>query len=86
MLKDFLTKIIYHCVLLDLLEEGDGMMANRGFDIADGLERRGASLVMPTFLQGQDQFTDEHVFKKWSPMVAIFIHVINHSRPCTASY
>lgn len=39
-------KIIRHCGILDLIEEGDGMMADRGFDISRDLESRGASCLL----------------------------------------
>ncbi|KAK3108725.1 hypothetical protein FSP39_014186 [Pinctada imbricata] len=50
-------KIVRHCGILDLIEEGDGLMVDRGFDISPDLETRGAKLIMPSFLSGQNQFT-----------------------------
>ena len=54
-------KIVRHCGLLELIEEGDGLMVDRGFDIENDLAKRGASLIMPAFLQGQDQFDDKQL-------------------------
>jgi len=43
--------------LLDLLESGDTVMADKGFLIADLLAQRGCKLVMPTFLSHKGQFS-----------------------------
>lgn len=67
-------KIIRHCGILDLLEEGDSLMADKGFDIADDLEKRGVSLTMPPFLRDQDQFTEDQVQSTRS-IAAVRVHV-----------
>ncbi|XP_064607334.1 uncharacterized protein LOC135471860 [Liolophura sinensis] len=67
-------KIIRHCGLLDLLEDGDSLMVDRGFDIREDVERRGASLIIPTFLHGQQQFTDEQL-KFSRGVAAVRVHV-----------
>ena len=36
--------------VLDLLEPGDNVMADRGFDVGDVLEARGIMLNIPPFL------------------------------------
>jgi hypothetical protein len=67
-------KIIRHCGILDLLEEGDGLMADRGFDIEADLINRGATLIMPSFLQGQDQFTEKQL-KESRNIATVRVHV-----------
>ena len=51
-------KITKDCGILDLLEPGDQIMADRGFDIADDLPS-GVTLNIPAFLNGNDQLTLE---------------------------
>ena len=38
------------CVILDLIEKGDNIMADRGFEIKELLSRKGATLNIPPFL------------------------------------
>jgi hypothetical protein len=49
-------KITHDCGILDLLEEGDQIMADRGFDIADDLPA-GVTLNITAFLSGDEQLT-----------------------------
>ena len=51
-------KITKNCGILDLLEPGDQIMADRGFDIADDLPS-GVTLNIPAFLNGNDLLTLE---------------------------
>ena len=51
-------KITKDCGILDLLEPGDQIMADRGFDIADDLPS-GVTLNIPAFLNGNDLLTLE---------------------------
>ena len=51
-------KITRDCGILDLLEPGDQIMADRGFDIEDDLPT-GVTLNIPPFLNGHDQLTLE---------------------------
>lgn len=44
---------------LEKLQKGDVVMADKGFLIRDELAEVGASLVMPNFLKGKNQFTAE---------------------------
>ncbi|XP_056441490.1 uncharacterized protein LOC130378925 [Gadus chalcogrammus] len=50
------------CGLLDLLEPGDGCMADKGFTIEKLLADRGAKLIMPPFKMTA-QFTEEDALK-----------------------
>ena len=47
--------------MLDLLEPGDNVMADRGFDIGDVLEARGITLNIPPFLGEHDQLSSREV-------------------------
>jgi hypothetical protein len=49
-------KITKDCGILGLLEAGDQVMADRGFDIESELPA-GVSLNIPPFLNGKDQLT-----------------------------
>lgn len=50
--------IVRHCGILDLLEEGDGVMADRGFDIEEDVAARGTLVLrMPPFLLGRAQLS-----------------------------
>ena len=60
--------------ILDLIEEGDSVMADKGFEIADLLSIRKASLNIPPFLNTSDQFTAEDVEETQS-IAQVRIHV-----------
>ena len=47
--------------LLQKLEKGDEIMADKGFLIQDDLANVGASLTIPLFLQGKQQFSKQDV-------------------------
>ena len=47
--------------MLDLLDEGDSVMADRGFDIEDDLLLRGAHLNIPPFLRGKSQLSEKEL-------------------------
>lgn len=47
--------IIEHCGILPLLEEGDSVMADRGFEIRDLLASRKVYLNIPPFMRSKDQ-------------------------------
>nr|XP_047124127.1 uncharacterized protein LOC105845508 [Hydra vulgaris] len=51
-------QITNHCGILKLLEKGDSLMADRGFDIVNDLPK-GISLNIPPFLEGDFQLTLE---------------------------
>lgn len=48
-----------NCGLLNLLDSGDGVMADKGFVIHDLLEPLGCHLVIPAFLKKKKQFSRE---------------------------
>jgi hypothetical protein len=50
--------ITKHSGVLKLLEEGDSVMADRGFDILEDLPK-GVTLNIPTFMRGRDQLSLE---------------------------
>ena len=45
----------------DLLEKGDSVMADRGFNIDDLLAPKGVTLNIPPILDGQPQLTRKEV-------------------------
>ena len=53
--------------LLNLLQAGDEIMADKGFLIQDELASVGALLTIPAFLKGRKQFTKEEAekTKRW---------------------
>jgi len=60
--------------LLDILQQGDQVMADKGFTIQDDLAAVGASLVMSEFLQGKKQFTKEEAEKN-KKVACLRVHV-----------
>ena len=56
-----------------LLESGDSVMADKGFDIAEYLIPRGVSLNIPPFLRGMEQFTHKELVENWR--IALRIHI-----------
>ena len=51
--------IVEHCVILQLLEEGDSVMADRGFEIQDLLAPRKVYLNIPPFMRSKDQLNPD---------------------------
>ena len=49
--------------ILDLLEEGDSVMADRGFDIEKDLILLGVKLNIPPFLRGKTQLTEKELIE-----------------------
>ena len=47
--------------ILDLLEEGDSVMADRGFDIKEDLDLLGVRLNIPPFMKCKKQLNDEEL-------------------------
>jgi len=66
-----LTKV---CGLLDLLEAGDSVMADKGFTIEKLLTDRNCKLVIPHFLSSRGQFSDSEVIEN-DAITACRIHV-----------
>lgn len=60
--------------ILDLLENGDSVMADKGFDIEDLLRGRGASLNLPPFLEDRRQFSQTE-FLNTKTIAKLRIHV-----------
>ena len=60
--------------LLDLLEHGDSIMADRGFDIMDDLAPRGVKLNIPPFLRGKSQL-DQRELIETRRIASLRIHV-----------
>ncbi|KAK3929612.1 25-hydroxyvitamin D-1 alpha hydroxylase, mitochondrial [Frankliniella fusca] len=53
---------------LDLLDSGDAIMADKGFDIEDKCDERGLELLIPSFRRGRDYFTARELM--WSRVIA----------------
>lgn len=56
-------EIVIKSGLIDKLEKGDAVMADKGFDISDLLESKGILLNIPPFLKGNKQLSDFAVMK-----------------------
>lgn len=56
-------KLVQEIHLLDLMEVGDEVMANKGFDIQDLLAPLGVKLNIPPFLNSGTQFTSGDVLR-----------------------
>ena len=60
--------------ILDLLESGDSVMADRGFDIQDDLTLINVKLNIPPFLKDKDQFTEVEMIQT-RRIASLRIHV-----------
>ena len=60
--------------ILDLLEHGDSVMADKGFNIDDLLKEKGVGLNIPPFLQSQAQFSAQDVHET-KTIAKLRIHV-----------
>ena len=80
--------------IMDLLQPGDSVMANRGFDIQDDLALRGVRLNISPFLKGSPNSQSQSLWKQglhqlgfmlsrlWS-VLRIFIFLIElYLHPC----
>lgn len=61
------------CGIIDLLDPGDSVMADKGFTIADLLEPKGVALNIPS-MKTQDQF-EEHEVVETRRIASVRIHV-----------
>ena len=62
------------CGILDLLESGDTLMADRGFDIEGDLILRGVRLNIPPFLKGKQQLSQSELVET-RRIASLRIHV-----------
>ena len=62
------------CGILNLLEDGDGVMADKGFTIEDLLSPLNCSLNIPPFLSEKVQFSKEDV-ERTQKIAKLRIHV-----------
>lgn len=60
--------------IIELIELGDSVMADKGFLIEDMLKTKGARLNIPPFLTQRDQFTKEEV-EETQEIARLRIHV-----------
>ena len=68
-------KELIHCSgILDLLEQGDSIMADCGFDIQDHPTLRGVRLNIHLFLKGKSQLTESGLVET-RRIASIRIHV-----------
>lgn len=67
-------EIVESCGILDRLEEGDSVMADRGFEIQDLLVVRGCSLNIPPFMRCKDRLDPEEETET-RQIAAVRIHV-----------
>lgn len=68
------SQMIERTCLLDLIEEGDGVMADKGFTIKDMLEKKGCTLNIPPFRSSSNQFTTQEVLNT-QEIAKLRIHV-----------
>ena len=66
--------IVKDCGILDLLQPGDSVMADRGFEIEDILKERGVHLNIPLFMNGKAQLSKSDEVKT-RRIASVRIHV-----------
>ena len=67
-------KVTDLCGIIDLLEPGDMVMADRGFDIQNILAAKKIKLNIPPFMRGKEQLSLEEEFETRS-IASVQIHV-----------
>lgn len=67
------------CGLIDLLERGDSVMADKGFTLKKVLEGTGIDVNTPPFLMSQGQFTPQEV-EETQTIAKLRIHIERHIR------
>ena len=66
-LSEFFTESISdreltnRCGIIDHLNPGDHVMADKGFDVQDDFAKKGVTINIPSFLKGKVQFSREEV-------------------------
>lgn len=66
--------IIQDCGFLDILQENDVVLADKGFNISDLTIAKGATLNIPTFLQKKTQLNPLHI-EKDKQITCLRVHV-----------
>ncbi|XP_046558816.1 uncharacterized protein LOC124267872 [Haliotis rubra] len=74
-------EITKQCGILDLLDVGDDVMADKGFVIQDLLTPKGAKLIIPPFLREKGQFSRREV-KETQEIARLRIHIERAIRRC----
>ena len=62
------------CHVIDKLQYGDNLMADKGFNISDLLTSKGSQLIIPPFLREKQRFSKKNC-KKRSDIAKARIHV-----------
>jgi hypothetical protein len=68
------VELVQQCGMLSLLERGDSVMADKGFDIQHLLSRLCVHLNIPPFRRGEKPFTPDDNMKT-TKIAAVQIHV-----------
>ncbi|XP_062582397.1 uncharacterized protein LOC134244135 [Saccostrea cucullata] len=71
------VKITKLCGLIDLLERGDSVMADKGFTLQKVLEGTGIDVNTPPFLMSQGQFSAQEV-EETQTIARLRIHIERH--------
>ena len=67
------------CGILDLIENGDSVMADKGFLVQSLLQEKGCTLNIPPFLRNHGQFTQKEV-QETEEIASLRIHVERYIR------
>ncbi|XP_059471644.1 uncharacterized protein LOC132205139 [Neocloeon triangulifer] len=67
-------KLFQHCGIMEKLRTGDIVMADRGFDIAKVLEKKGVEVLIPDFLKNKERFSSEEL-RNSERIAEIRVHV-----------
>ncbi len=68
------VEITTFCGIVDLLEQGDSVMADKGFTVENLLKKKGVALNIPPFLEDKGQFSTEEI-EKTETIASLRIHV-----------
>ena len=72
-------KITKLCGIIDLLESGDSIMADKGFVLQKVLKGTGIEVNTPPFLMSKGQFTAQEV-EETQTIAKLRIHIERHIR------